>query len=89
MNQGSNELDLLESVYIEMDPVLEGFEGVLVELAGNHHGYVLIETALGSGNRTFEFASANYRLVYEIFRLHTAADCGESPLPVRYPVLVW
>lgn len=79
MNQGGNELDLLESVYIEMDPVLEGFEGVPVELTGNRHRYVLIETARGSGNRLFQFDSANYRLIYEIFRLHTAADCRESP----------
>ena len=73
---------LLKTEYIELDPVLDGFEGVLLELAYNDHRYVFTETAVGSGNLVFQFASANYGLVHEIFRLHTAAACGEcSPIP--------
>jgi hypothetical protein len=41
--------EVLESVFVEMDPVLDGFRGVLVELAGVGEGYVLLETAAGTG----------------------------------------
>jgi hypothetical protein len=49
--------EVLESILVEMDPVMDGFAGVLVELVfdGEHH--VLAETALGSGNRLLRFRS--------------------------------
>ena len=42
--------EVLESVFVEMDPVLDGFCGVLVELLGVGESYMLLETAVGTGN---------------------------------------
>ncbi len=43
--------EVLESVVVEMDPVVDGFAGGLVELVFDGERHVLAETALGSGNR--------------------------------------
>jgi hypothetical protein len=59
--------EVLESVYVEMDPVLDGFCGVLVELLGVGEGYVLVETAVGTGNRLLRFASESPDLAYAAF----------------------
>jgi ubiquinone/menaquinone biosynthesis C-methylase UbiE len=50
-----------------MDPVLDGFCGVLVELLGVGEGYVLLETAAGTGNRLLRFSSESPDLAYAIF----------------------
>lgn len=63
---------VLESVYIAMDPVLEGFEGVLVEMILSERRYILTETAIGSGNRSLTFVSSNYDLVRRLFLECTA-----------------
>lgn len=49
--------EVLESVVVEMDPVVDGFAGVLVELVFDGERHVLSETALGSGNRLLRFRS--------------------------------
>jgi hypothetical protein len=59
---------VLESVFVEMDPVLHGFCGVLVELLGVGEGYVLLETAAGTGNRLLRFASESPELAYALFQ---------------------
>jgi hypothetical protein len=59
--------EILESVYVEMDPVLDGFRGVLVELMGVGEGYVLLETAVGTGNRLLRFSSESPDLAYALF----------------------
>jgi hypothetical protein len=46
--------ELLESAFVEMDPVVDGFAGVLVELMWVGQRYVLREAAVGSGNRLAE-----------------------------------
>ena len=53
---------VLETVYAVMDPVVDGFAGVLVELGREGDRYVLRETAAGSGNRLLEFSSKDERL---------------------------
>ena len=58
---------VLESVFVEMDPVLHGFCGVLVELLGVGEGYVLLETAAGTGNRLLRFASESPELAHALF----------------------
>ncbi len=59
--------EVLESVYVEMDPVLHGFCGVLVELLGVGEGYVLLETAVATGNRLLKFSSKSPDLAYAVF----------------------
>jgi hypothetical protein len=61
------EHEVLESVFVEMDPILDGFRGVLVELVGVGEGYVLLETAVGTGNRLLRFASESTDLAYALF----------------------
>ena len=59
--------EVLESVFVEMDPVLHGFRGVLVELLGVGEGYVLLETAVGTGGRLLKFSSESPDLAYALF----------------------
>jgi hypothetical protein len=61
------EHEVLESVFVEMDPVLHGFGGVLVELLDVGEGYVLLETAAGTGNRLLRFTSESPDLAYAAF----------------------
>lgn len=68
----------LESVYIELDPVLEGFEGVFVELSGRGEGYTLIETAAGTGNILLRFSSKDLELVYGMFRELTTTASAQN-----------
>ena len=48
--------EVLESVFVEMDPVLHGFAGVLVELSRVGEGYAVLETAGGSSDRLLVFS---------------------------------
>jgi len=59
--------EVLESVFLEMDPMLHGFRGVLVELLDVGEGYVLLETAAGTGNRLLRFSSESPDLAYALF----------------------
>jgi hypothetical protein len=70
----NREQEVLESVFVEMDPILHGFRGVLVELVGVEEGYLLLETAAGTGNRLsgtgnrlLKFSSKSLELVYAFF----------------------
>jgi hypothetical protein len=54
--------ELLESAFVEMDPMVDGFAGVFVELHRVGESYVLRETAAGSGNRLAEINVASERL---------------------------
>ena len=65
--QFNKEQEVLESVFVKMDPVLHGFCGVLVELVGVGEGYVLLETAAGTGNRLLRFSSKSPELAYAFF----------------------
>ncbi len=59
--------EVLGTVYVRMDPVVDGFAGVLVELSREGGRYVLREVAAGSGNRLLEFSSKDERLVRSAF----------------------
>ena len=63
----NREQEVLESVFVEMDPILHGFRGVLVELVGVEEGYLLLETAAGTGNRLLKFSSKSLELAYAFF----------------------
>ena len=54
---------------VGMDPLLDGFSGVLVEIyrerdPSGGYRYVLLETACASGNQLLRFSSKNKGLVY-------------------------
>ena len=74
--------EVLESVFVEMDPVLDGFCGVLVELVGVGESYVLLETAAGTGNRLLRFASKSPDLAHALFEAELGSP-GEHRLAPR------
>ena len=47
--------------------MLHGFRGVLVELLDVGESYVLLETAVGTGNRLLRFSSESPDLAYALF----------------------
>jgi hypothetical protein len=54
---------------VGMDPLLDGFSGVLVEIYRERESsggfrYVLLETASGTGNQILRFSSKDRELVY-------------------------
>ena len=63
----SESYEVLESVAVVMDPAVDGFAGVLVELVFDGERYVVVETALQSGNRLLRFHSGDRRLAYALF----------------------
>jgi hypothetical protein len=65
--------EVVESVFVEMDPVLDGFRGVLVELVGVGESYILLETAVGTGNRLLRFSSESPDLAYTLFEAELAS----------------
>lgn len=71
--------EVLESVAVAMDPVLDGFTGVLVELVFDGELYILSEVALGSGNRLLRFRSEDRRLAYALFEAELTDDGAGSP----------
>ncbi len=62
----AKEHEVLESVFVEMDPVLDGFRGVLVELLCVGESYVLLETAAGTGNPLLRFSSRSLDSIYAL-----------------------
>jgi hypothetical protein len=71
----TEDIELLELLLVEMDPLQDGFVGVLVEVHRCGDRYVLLETAPATGNRLLKFSSKNKGLVYAVFtrelsRLH-------------------
>jgi len=58
---------LLESAFVEMDPVVDGFAGVFVELVRMGERYVLRQTAVGSGNRLLEISLVDEQLARIFF----------------------
>jgi hypothetical protein len=53
----AEEYEVIEAVFVEMDPLRDGFAGVLIEVVGLGESYALVETAAGSGNRLLEFCT--------------------------------
>ena len=72
--------EVLESVAVEMDPVLDGFAGVLFELVFDGERYVFGETASGSRNRLLSFRSRDKELAYALFEaeLSEAGPCARA-----------
>jgi hypothetical protein len=58
------DVELLESIFVEMDPLVEGFAGVLLEIHRHGNRYVLQEVAPVTGNTLLRFSSKDRELVY-------------------------
>jgi hypothetical protein len=63
----SESYEVLESVVVGMDPALDGFAGVLVELTFDGERYIVAETALQSGNRLLRFHSDDRKRAHALF----------------------
>jgi hypothetical protein len=70
--------EVIESVAVEMDPVLDGFAGVLFELVFDGEQYMLTQSALGSGDRLLRFSSQDQGLVQMLFRAELTIAGGPS-----------
>ncbi len=67
--------ELLESLFVELDPLEDGFSGVLLEVQRQGNWYVLLEVAPSTGNRLLMVSSEDRALVYAVF----ARELGCSP----------
>jgi hypothetical protein len=80
MKLDSLQKQLFASV-VGMDPLLDGFSGVLVEIyresesSGGFH-YVLLETACATGNQLLRFSSKDRELVYTTLARELGALSG-------------
>ena len=64
MVEPGEEYELLESLFVELDPLVGA--GVLVEVCRRGDHYMLLETAVTTGNQLLMFRSKDPRLVYTI-----------------------
>ena len=63
---------------VDMDPLLDGFSGVLVEIyrvreSSGGFRYVLLETAAATGNQLLRFSSKDRELVYAVLAHETGS----------------
>jgi hypothetical protein len=70
------DFELLESLFVELDPLEDGFGGVLVEIQRRRDDYVLLATASATGNRLFRFSSKDRELVYAALARELGAFSG-------------
>jgi hypothetical protein len=56
--------ELLEALFVELDPLEDGFSGALVEVHRHGNRYVLLGIAPSTGNRLLRFSSKDKELVY-------------------------
>jgi hypothetical protein len=63
----AEEHEIIEAVFVEMDPMRDGFAGVLIELVALGESYALVETAAGSDNRLLEFRNQSRELARSLF----------------------
>jgi hypothetical protein len=69
---------LLEARFVELESLVEGFCGVLVELRRREEGtYALYEAAALTGNRLLAFTTRSEELAYAAFEQETGRKgCG-------------
>jgi hypothetical protein len=53
----SEDFELLESLFVELDPLEDAFGGVLLEIHRHGDRYVLLEVAPSTGNQLLRFSS--------------------------------
>ena len=70
----SEDFELLESFFLELDPLEDGFGGVLLEIYRNGDRYVLLEVAPSTGHQLLRFSSKERELVYAAFTRELGRD---------------
>jgi len=73
----------LFTTVVGMDPLLDGFSGVLVEIYRERESsggfrYVLLETASGTGDQLLRFSSKDRELVYTALAHELGARPGSE-----------
>jgi len=63
----SEDYELLESLFVKLDPLKDGFAGLIVEVHRYGDRYVLLEAAPATGNHLLRFSSKDRELVYVAF----------------------
>ncbi len=63
----SEDYELLESLLVELDPLEDGFAGVIVEVHRQGDRYVLLEITPATGNHLLRLSSKDRELVYSAF----------------------
>jgi hypothetical protein len=71
--------EIIEAVFVEMDPLRHGFAGVLIELVAVGESYALLETAAGSGNRLLEFRTQSPQLARSLFEAELSPALAHTP----------
>ena len=78
------DFELLESLFVELDPLEDGFVGVLLEVYRHEDQYVLLEVAPATGNHLLKFSSKDRELVSAVLAGETSGLLGgEGPFKSR------
>ncbi len=56
----TEDFELLESLFVELDPLEDGFAGVLLEVYCQGDRYVFLETSPSTSNRLLRFSSKDW-----------------------------
>lgn len=64
---GEEHEGLIDVERIDLDPVYDGFSGVVVELLGEGGSYVVLQSAEVTGNRLLRFVTASEERALEVF----------------------
>jgi hypothetical protein len=75
--------EILESVFIEMNPAVCGFVGVFVDLWCKGEEFVFTETAAGTGNRLLTFSSREREAAYLLLREELCAHILSGTYTMR------
>jgi hypothetical protein len=70
----SEDFELLELLFVELNPLEDGFGGALLEIYRNGDRYVLLEMASSTGNQLLRFSSKERELVYAAFTRELGRD---------------
>ena len=61
------DFELLECLFVELDPLEDGFERILLKIQRHGDRYVLLETTPAAGNRILRYSSKDKELIYAFF----------------------
>lgn len=75
----TEDIELLELLFVELDPLTDGFVGVLLEVHRRGDRYVLLETVSVTGNRLLRFSSKDRELVYAAFTRELGGSLQRMP----------